>query len=480
MALSAIIVLTMPMPVYATATVGETIILDGGSAQGANYGSETGHIETETGDGGSYGGRGGGSYVRPDNANEAQFQSSKRSIQSIIQGLIARAEGSSTANVNYGDILHNGSTVTMGFVQPSFSELQDMISNADSMFMNTSRGDPSISNRYEGSLTGGSLGAMPSLRPSPPTFTDAYYEYGEGANVDENGNIIGDGSGSGAANGRQSIPNGSAVGSYPGITDTDQTGGFSDIDGFLRSRNMGGDIADFQNGFLNQFNLQNGGSSSALYQINADRMRSLFLGLDENGNFGGNLFDYRFNQFPDYMSGIRSDLFPGGFSIAPSWEDRFRDLSIYNGPIAEPPVFGLLTEYRVSDIRTNDRTNIEFIPNTRYWSIDRPDGTAITARTEDPYLIFTPQQPGLYNFRCSQEAVYTVRTLLTITRSQYLFDTNTGSIFYFRDQQLSPYSLGATQQRRYIPTRGYTVTVNELGEFETTEDDNMGVVERIE
>ena len=463
----------------ANMNVGDTAVLDGGGVNDANYGSGTGTVNQETGEGGSYSG-GGKTYVPPDNENETQFQNSKASIQAIIAELIARANASSTANLNYGDILKNGSTCTIGFVQPTWEELRALINNADNMYLNTSLFDPNISNRYEYGLTGGGLGEMPSVNPATTSFTDAFFEDGAGADIDSYGNVTGE------EYGHQTNSDGYGTGpvsEYHGVTDINGTDGFRNIDGFLQGIGAGMDIQAFMDSFNRQFNFQTPLNGMGRYQIDSQSaIISMLLGPDADGFMRltpPNMWENSGNT--GGLTGIRNDLVFGGLNIAGSWEDRFRNLATrYSGPISKPPTFSLLTEYRVSNVRVNDRTNVHFIPDTRYWSIDKPNGETMTVKTEDPYLVFTPQEQGTYNFRCSQEATFTVRTLLTITKTQYLFDSATGSILYFHDSTMAPYSLGATQQQRYIPTRGYTIHVNDLNEIETVEDKDYGIIERIE
>ena len=478
-----------PVTVCASAYVGETVILDGGSASGASYGSESGYSERESGSGGSGTSGGRSSYVRPDNENERLFRQSQTDLQAIVQSLLGRARAANGANVSYGDLMKNGSACTVGLVQPTEDEFLRLIGNAQSIFENTTMFDPGIINRYEGMLGQGGYADMPSNMASGISFSDGFYEDGEGADIDSSGNTV-DGNGRQRQDGQTALP-GSQQGAmqqqqdgsvyYPGATDAGIDASFFDLGSFFQNYNIGADMSEFMNKFYEDAGLRLGQNASGAYTLpSLWNVRQLFLSQGEDGKMHLGK-TYGWDDSGNSHNGIRSDLINGGLNIADNWLDRFRGLSRYtSNSSTNVPTFALMTEYRVSDVRVNDRTDIQFIPDTRYWSIDKPDGSTMTVKTEDPYLVFTPQEKGVYKFRSSQEAIYTVRTSMTVIKSEYLFDTNTGSILYFKESAMAPYYIGATQQRKYIPTRGYTVTVNDLGEFETTEDDNRGIIERVE
>lgn len=519
--LTAIIFLTnivyadVPMEqTYVQTDTNTTVVLVDPDHSGATYDNAGEDTSIEGSDGSDGGGSGGGStYVPPDNADETAFLNAHQNIQLLIGALLGRCVSNGTG-VAYGNLV-GGDAYTFSTAEVTNAELLALMGSAQDMMAHTSAANSAIMNRYENFYNNfGGIGGFPALTLPPLNVVDMGNSNGYiGAAVDGDGNITGGGSGNPAAGGSGSpiinptTPQNPYV--YPFAPGTGSMLGLGMLPGGVFGINPYpmGDMAMFQNAgtmlggydtgmdvtqFLNDFYNSNGllvgnglGAQFGLGGLGPRLEHNIFLNPTINPNSLHPVLMTDYDMFGDRatgIQGIRSDLIPGGFNIADTWAGRFMNFGYANS--GSGTYFGLLNEYHMTDMIINDRTNIQFIPNTRYWTLYDTDGvTPIqTVMTEEPYLIFHPTVPGTYIVGSSQQAVYTVRTTLKFQRNSYMFDTSTGNLLYFNSTELLPYSMGAVQQKKWIPTRGYIINVNDLGQIETIDDaDNGGgIIKRVE
>lgn len=449
----------------------------------ANYsdgGSGSGNSETHSYSGGAGGGSSNGANTHVDNTNETNYLNARSSVRNVLQSLMARARASQGANTMVGDILNNGSAYTFGYVNPTEAELlalynggNDMVANMGGSWRLSNYGLPAgaadITNIYQYLDDMNSTGnnGMPN------------------ATVSDNVSVT-DGDGDGYAQ------NESVVGGGNGNNTTISFGGqgvSAQWDDFLSSFFGANGISGVGGGGFSGFSTD----AEDLWRRYSEQFGSNLLGpgmiMTDAQGVPSLLPLYNLtpaDELGNYTGGIRQDLIPGGFNIANTYAGRFANLGRYtsNAMNNTQCTFGLLTEYRLTNVRTNERTNIHFLGDVRYWRIYDEAGNPVSVNGSYNLVTTNPEHTlqvsglpnGTYTVRAYQLARYTIQTTVSYMQYEYFFDTSNNSILYFHERQMTPIRLNSTEMQGEIPSRSFQFTSGDL----STESDVTHTIERIE
>ena len=448
----------------------------------SDSGSGNGDSQTHSYSGRAGGGSSNGANVHVDNEHETQYKDARNNAKSILQSLMSRARTSQGANTMIGDLLKNGSGFTFGYVTPTQQELLALFNDGTQMVNNMSGawrdenfnfGAPFASNNF-----------------------DNIYQYSDSINASSGNNgmpsatvssdiSVTDGDGAGYAQNEHPVGGGSVV--MPSMSFGGQ-GVPAQWGDFMSLFNGANGITENGNGGFAAFS---GEFSSLFRNFWDDPSNPLGPGMGMTGSPSSpSLMPFYNMTSPDelgnYTGGIRNDLIMGGFNIANTYAGRFTSLNKYtsNAMNNTQCTFGLLTEYRLTNVRTNDRTNIHFMGDVRYWRVYDEGGNPVAINGSYNLVTTNPEHTlqlsglpdGTYTVRAYQLARYTIQTTVSYMQYEYFFDTSNNSILYFHERQMSPIVLNSVEMQGEIPSRSFQFTSGDL----STESAAIHSVERIE
>lgn len=200
---------------------------------------------------------------------------------------------------------------------------------------------------------------------------------------------------------------------------------------------------------------------------------------------GSPLFAVRGHQIPAggiCRNEIRKDLILGGMNDFSSWNGRFAQLESYvSNAMEDSCCLSYLEDYHIRKADRHYVTGTQYTDKRR-WAVyqaaadgSSPQGepVAVEERTNEEHSFrFQGYQPGVYLVVPEQEAVYTVGMYVEYDICEYLFNTETRTMLYFRERLADngkggSIFLGQKKESGWQKTGDvFRVTVNDLGEVE--------------
>ena len=257
-------------------------------------------------------------------------------------------------------------------------------------------------------------------------------------------------------------------------------------------------VPDFFNVYNNfasnliQFNWINDDYYLPQYQNNTPNTvpvrRDIYAGMPEmrSSPVYTERFDGLFNEANSigYPMEMRNNSWVYANTYNPAW----RSSAILNDSI----YIGLLTDYHIVDIQKDIITNINYTSDERRWTIYL-NGNQVSEPlvTDNPRHelnfteVYNQYGAGDYYVVAEQLATYQKSTYVAYDTCEYLYDMRTGNVLWFSEYKVSSgrgtgIYIGTEniETPEWLPTGDtFTITVNDLGEYDTNEDDGTARIE---
>lgn len=243
---------------------------------------------------------------------------------------------------------------------------------------------------------------------------------------------------------------------------------------------------------LIQFNWVNDNYYLPEYQNNTANTvpvrRDIYVGLPEMRS--STVYTERFKGLFDEANSIgypmetRNNKWVYADAQNPAW----RGSAVLNDNI----FIGLLTDYHIVDIQKDMVTNINYTSDERRWTIYL-NGNQVSEPliTDNPRHelnfteVYNQYGAGDYYVVAEQLATYQKTTYVTYDTCEYLYDMRTGNVLWFSEYKVSSgrgtgiyIGTESYDTPEWLPTGDtFTITVNDLGEFDVSEDDGTNRIE---